>query len=213
LLARVAAGERAPPANFAKSIPRALTPPEAALQVVEENDPASLSFADWSLVLSHRDATPANKAAADKVWQAIVDKQQGGGRRLKIAVKVISATPDIIEAAITDESQAANVADLRIAMARPLAPLPAVGAAIAVVGTLSDYRPVPFQFIMTRAELAPESLPVAGGACADPRPQMCTREYRPACGLRRDGSRRTYGNACTACSDSDVVSQAAGACP
>jgi tetratricopeptide (TPR) repeat protein len=213
LLARVAAGERAPPANFVKSIPRALTPPEAALQVVEENDPASLSFADWSLVLRHRDATPANKAAADKVWQAIVDKQQDGGRRLKIPVKVISATPDIIEAAITDESQAANVADLRIAMARPLAPLPAVGATIAVVGTLSDYRPVPFQFIMTRAELAPESLPVAGGACADPRPQMCTREYRPACGLRRDGSRRTYGNACTACSDPDVVSQAAGACP
>ena len=41
---------------------------------------------------------------------------------------------------------------------------------------------------MTRAELAPESLPVAGGPCADPRPQMCTRDYRPACGLRRDGT-------------------------
>jgi hypothetical protein len=66
---------------------------------------------------------------------------------------------------------------------------------------------------MTRAELAPESLPVAGGACADPRPQMCTHEYRPACGLRRDGSRKTYGNACTACSDPQVVTQAAGACP
>jgi hypothetical protein len=42
---------------------------------------------------------------------------------------------------------------------------------------------------------------------------MCTHEYRPACGLRRDGSRKTYGNACTACSDPQVVSQAAGACP
>ncbi|HEX9555518.1 MAG TPA: hypothetical protein VF991_03425, partial [Reyranella sp.] len=187
--------------------------PEAAVVVVEENDPASLSFADWALVLRHRDATSANKAAADKVWKAITDKQQGGSTRLKIPVKVIAATPDVIDAAITDEAQASNIADLHIAMARPLAPLPAVGATIAIVGTLSDYRPQPFRFLMTRAELAEESLPVAGGACADPRPQMCTREYRPACGLHRDGSRKTYGNPCSACSDPGVVSQAAGACP
>ena len=213
LLTRVVTGERAPPAGFVKSIPRALTPPEMALQLVEDNDPASLSFADWALVLRHRDATPVNKAAAEKVWKAIVDKQRGGGTRLKIPVKVISATPDVIEAAITDEAQAGNVADLHIAMARPLAPLPAVGAKIAIVGILSDYRPQPFLFMMTQAELAQESLPVAGGRCADPRPQMCTREFRPACGLRRDGSRKTYGNACTACSDLEVVTQAAGACP
>src|SRR5580693_2796016 len=162
LLARVVAGERAPPAGFVKSIPHALTAPE-------------------------------------KVWKVIADKQQGGGTRLKIPVKVIRATPDIIEAAITDESQAANIADLHIAMARPLAPLPAVGANIAIIGTLSDYRPQPFQFMMTQAELAEESLPVAGGACADPRPQVCTRDYRPACGLRRDGGRKTYGNASGAC--------------
>jgi len=67
--------------------------------------------------------------------------------------------------------------------------------------------------MMTQAELAEESLPVAGGACADPRPQVCTRDYRPACGLRRDGGRKTYGNACSACGDPEVVSQAAGACP
>jgi tetratricopeptide (TPR) repeat protein len=213
LLARVVAGERAPPAGFVKSIPHALTPPEAALQVIEDHDPASLSFSDWALVLRHRDVSPANKAAAEKVWKVIADKQQGGGTRLKIPVKVISATPDIIEAAITDEAQAGNVADLHIAMARPLAPLPAVGAKISIVGTLSDYRPQPFQFMMTQAELAEESLPVAGGACADPRPQMCTRDYRPACGQRRDGSRKTYGNPCTACSDLEVVTQAAGACP
>ena len=57
------------------------------------------------------------------------------------------------------------------------------------------------------------TVPVAGGPCADPRPQVCTRDYRPACGLRRDGGRKTYGNACSACSDPEVVTQAAGACP
>ena len=213
LVARVAAGERTPPDNFAKSIPRMLTPPEAALVLVEDNDPAALSFANWALVLRHRDATPANKAAAEKVWQAIIDKQKGGGTRLKIPVRVISATPDRIEAAITEESQAGNIVDLVVMMARPLSPLPAVGTGISIVGMLSDYRAQPFAFLMTRGELAPESLPVAGGPCADPRPQMCTRDYRPACGLRRDGSRMTYGNACSACADPNVVTQGAGACP
>jgi tetratricopeptide (TPR) repeat protein len=214
LLARVVAGERAPPGGFVKSIPRALTPAELALQLVEEHDPGSLSFADWALILRLRDATPANSAAAGKLWQAIVDKQnQGGGTRLKIPIKVISATPDSLEAAITEEAQAGNVADLHVVMARPLAPLPAAGSKIAIVGTLSDYRPQPFMFTMTRAELAPESLPVAGGPCADPRPQMCTRDYRPACGVRRDGSRHTYGNACSACADAEVTTQSAGACP
>lgn len=212
IMARAAGNERAPPANFVKSIPRALSPAEAALVVVEEHDPSSLSFADWALVLRHRDASPANKAAAEKVWQAITERQ-GDNTRLKIQVKVISATPDIIEAAITDVAQAADIPDLHVVMAWPLAPLPAVGSKIAIIGSLSDYRTQPFRFVMTKAELAPESLPVAGGACADPRPQMCTRDYRPACGLRRDGTKQTYGNACSACSDPDVLSQAAGACP
>src|SRR6185312_552928 len=75
-------------------------------------------------------------------------------------------------------------------------------------GSLSDYRPRPFVFFLTKAELAEESMPVAGGACADPRPKMCTQEHRPACGTRKDGSRKTYGNACSACADAEVVTQA-----
>ncbi|WP_421996706.1 hypothetical protein [Reyranella sp.] len=212
LLKRVVAGEKSPPGGFVKSIPKALTPEEMALQLLEENEPGALTFADWVLILRYRDAGPANRAAADKLWQAIVDKQQGG-TRIKIPVKVITATPEVIEAAVTEEAQAGNVADVHVVMAHPLSTLPAVGSRIALVGTLSEYRPNPFLFTLTRAELAPESMPVAGGRCADPRPQMCTREHRPACGERRDGSRKTYGNACTACSDPDVVSQAAGACP
>ncbi|MGD9885688.1 MAG: hypothetical protein AB7U95_36870, partial [Reyranella sp.] len=134
ILQRAAGTERAPPANFVKSIPRALSPAEAALVVVEEHDPSSLSFADWALVLRHRDASPANRAAAEKVWKAITERQ-GENTRLKIQVKVISATPDILEAAITDMAQAANIADLHIVMAWPLAPLPAVGSKIAVIGS------------------------------------------------------------------------------
>jgi len=164
------------------------------------------------LILRHRDANPANRAAADRLWATIQDKQQGG-TRLKIPVKIVAATPDVLEAAISDEAQAANTSEMRIAMARPLAPLPAVGSRISIIGTVNEYGGQPFALKMVRAELAPESLPVAGGPCADPRPQACTRDYRPACGLRRDKTRQTYPNACTACADPQVVTQSAGACP
>jgi hypothetical protein len=48
--------------------------------------------------------------------------------------------------------------------------------------------------------------------CHDPRSPVCTREYRPVCGERRDGSRHTYANACEACASSQVVGHRPGAC-
>jgi len=212
VVARVAAGERVPPDNFAATISRQMSPAETAVQLAAGADPATLSFAEWELVLAHRDATPENKAAAEKVWKAIQDKQHDGAR-LKLAVKVIEAKPDIIEAALSEDNKAANKVDLEIGMAYDLRPLPAAGAMISIIGTLADYRPQPFLFFLSKAELAEESMSVAGGACAEPRPQMCTRDYRPSCGMLKDGSHKTFSNACGACADPEVVTQAAGACP
>jgi hypothetical protein len=48
--------------------------------------------------------------------------------------------------------------------------------------------------------------------CTEPRREACTRIYLPVCATRRDGTRRTYGNACTACADPDVVSHVRGPC-
>jgi len=59
--------------------------------------------------------------------------------------------------------------------------------------------------------------------CQDPRSEMCTQEYRPVCALRDTGVRcittpcpstewKTYSNACTACSDSDVIGYKPGEC-
>ena len=59
--------------------------------------------------------------------------------------------------------------------------------------------------------------------CVDPRPELCTQDYRPVCGVRDTGvrcvttpcesvERRTYGNACSACSNPDVVAYAPGVC-
>lgn len=60
--------------------------------------------------------------------------------------------------------------------------------------------------------------------CEEPRPEVCTRDYRPVCGARDTGIRcittpcpstewKTYGNACTACSDPKVAGHRPGECP
>ena len=49
--------------------------------------------------------------------------------------------------------------------------------------------------------------------CTEPRPQICTREYVPVCGVRSDGSTSTYGNGCGACGDERVIGHRPGECP
>ena len=57
---------------------------------------------------------------------------------------------------------------------------------------------------------ATEEVPVT--SCAEPRPQACTREYIPVCGHLYNGERKTYPNACSACSDPSVSGRRPGAC-
>ncbi len=149
-----AATQAAPAAGFAASIKAAPTPAEIAVQAVRDNDPADMSFSDYEFVLALRDASPANKNAADKVWQAIRAKERDGAARLKLPVKVISTTGDTLLGALTEENQAANKADVKITMKQPMATPPAAGASIAIIGVISDYTPSPFMFIMKDGEVA-----------------------------------------------------------
>ncbi len=206
------ANESAPPANFKKSIPRAMTPPERALEILEDNEPSKLTPAQWVLVLRHRDVSPANKRAAEAVWKAIGDKQQGG-QRLKLPMKVVTATPERIEGAITDEAQAGNLVDLEVD--DDAAAQPAAGGGLEDLHVRHAERiPDPAVPVPPDPRRAGAGVAAGGGRpCADPRPQMCTKDYRPACGLLRDGTRKTYSNACSACSDPQVMTQGAGACP
>ncbi len=48
--------------------------------------------------------------------------------------------------------------------------------------------------------------------CTDPRPEVCTMDYRPVCAQRRDGSFKTYSNWCNACTDPNVVGYYDGEC-
>ena len=49
-------------------------------------------------------------------------------------------------------------------------------------------------------------------ACTEPRPQVCSQDYRPVCAVMQGGSFKTYSNGCSACSDPEVNSYREGAC-
>ena len=48
--------------------------------------------------------------------------------------------------------------------------------------------------------------------CVTPKPQMCTLDFNPVCGFESDGNHKTFSNACTACSNDEVISYDNGVC-
>src|SRR5690349_11838712 len=155
-----AAQQTAPPPDFVASIPLAPTPCDLAAQAVQQNDPGTLSFSDWELVLSCRDKKPANKDAAEKVWAAIQAKEKNGEARLRIPVKVIAA-PDTstLEVAVSEDNQAANKSDMKVTMEKPMTKPPAVGSSTDIIGVISEYTPDPFMFTMTKGDLPAAKAP------------------------------------------------------
>ncbi|SDS39273.1 hypothetical protein [Opitutus sp. GAS368] len=154
----LAAAVREPglPADFA--VKPAPTPAEIAVQAVETNDPATLSFSDDEYILGFRDDSPANRAAADKVWAYIQSRQQGGKRLQFSAVKVIASRANSLDVALTDDNQQAGQADLHIDLKAAMSTPPLPGAIVNVVGVLTGYTPRPFRFVMEQGEV---EIPVA----------------------------------------------------
>jgi hypothetical protein len=65
---------------------------------------------------------------------------------------------------------------------------------------------------LSKLQAGNNSRDTAQNVCTDPRPQICTMDYRPVCGERNDGSLKTYSNGCNACSDRSVVGYVEGDC-
>jgi tetratricopeptide (TPR) repeat protein len=149
----------APPAGF--TVKPAPTLCELAVNFVPQTGgPIDLSFSDREVVLSCRDKSPANKTAADIVWQDMQKLQKNGEAKLKVPVKVI-AVPDnnTLEVAVSEDNQKDNKADMKVQMEKPMTKPPAVGATTDIIGVISEYTPEPFMFTMTKGELPPPPKP------------------------------------------------------
>ena len=152
LVASAATGT-APPAGF--TIKPAPTLCDLAANAVQQNGATGLSFADRETILSCRDKSPANKTAADAVWQDLQTLQKNGEAKLKIPqVKVIAApNNNTLQVAVSEDNQKANKADMTVQMEKPMTKLPAVGSMTDIIGVISDYTPDPFMFTMIKGEL------------------------------------------------------------
>jgi hypothetical protein len=151
-----------PHAELEKIITRAPTLCEIAVQAVNDavkNDSLNdLSFSDYEFVLQHRDCSPANKEAAEKVWEFIQAKQKNGEVKLKlVGVKVVAVTRNSLDAALTEDNQKDKRADLHVSFTSPITKLPAVGSMVDITGVITGYTPDPFTFKMERAGMTPPS--------------------------------------------------------
>jgi tetratricopeptide (TPR) repeat protein len=166
-VASLAMGQSTPPPQeeLAKLITPKPTPCDIAVQAVNDavkNDGVKdLSFGDYEFVLQQRDCSAAGKQAAETIWKYIQDKQKGGEAKLKlVGVKVIAATTDAVDAALTEENQKDNKADLHVVLEKPVTKPPAVGSTTDVTGVITSYTPEPFLFTMEKAELPAAAKPV-----------------------------------------------------
>src|SRR5208283_689 len=88
---------------------------ELALELVRKHPLNTFSVNYWERVLTYRDASKANKDAADKVWAAIRAMEKNGKGKLRIpTVKVIASTSEFFDAAATESNKEKNQADMHV---------------------------------------------------------------------------------------------------
>ena len=89
------------------------------------------------------------------------EEKQGANKMRFTRAKVIAASADTLDVALTDDNQNRNQADLRISMDTHMSPPPAVGMLIDVASLIIDYKPEPFMFIAEHGEFGPAAMPSA----------------------------------------------------
>ena len=133
-----------PPPDF--KIAPAPTPKDVADKFVADNpDFASYALGDTEYVLSN-----ASTENAEKVWATVKDKV------MQIPGRVIAATPNQIQLAVSEDAKTDKKADFTVNMKAPLADkdVPAVGSdETNIVGTYDSYTQNPVQIILRDGEI------------------------------------------------------------
>src|SRR5487761_1688561 len=148
-----------PPAGF--TITPAPPPPSpqelAHTAVTSTPDLKTMALTDKEFVLAN--GTPDD---ASKVWDTMK------GLTTKVPGKVISAPPDSVQVAVSDDAQQSNKADFTINMKTPLKTPPTIGSMVNYIATFDSYTQTPPMIIMKDGE-AP--------ATAKPRPTHRTTHH------------------------------------
>ncbi|MGH9615861.1 MAG: tetratricopeptide repeat protein [Acidobacteriaceae bacterium] len=139
-----------PPAGF--TIAPAPPPPSpqqlAHTAVMNTPDLKTMALTDKEFVLAN--GTPDDAA---KVWATM------NGLTTKVPGKVISATPDSVQLAVSDDAQQSNKADFTINMKTPLRNPPAINSMVNYIATFDSYTQTPPMIIMKDGIAPPTSKP------------------------------------------------------
>ncbi len=141
-----------PPSGFTiKPAPPPPSPQELAHTAVTSTpDLKTMALTDKEFVLAN--GTPDD---ASKVWDTMKDLTT------KVPGKVISATPDSVELAVSDDAQQSNKADFTINMKKPLKMLPTIGSTANFIATFDSYTQNPPMIIMKDGEAPAATKPHA----------------------------------------------------
>ncbi len=141
-----------PPAGF--TITPAPPPPSpqqlAHTAVTSTPDLKTMALTDKEFVLAN--GTPDD---ASKVWDTMK------GLTTKVPGKVIAATPDSVQVAVSDDAQQSNKADFTINMKSPLKTPPTIGSMVNLIATFDSYTQTPPMIIMKDGQAPPTTKPHA----------------------------------------------------
>lgn len=149
----------APPANTNSG--SAATAPPAPAAAPAPATPASYPAActdslKKTLALTDREFILANGDTADQqlVWSIM------NGVTAEVPGQVISATPDSVQLAVSDDAKQSQKADFTINMAKPLKDVPAQGTSVTYIATFDSYTQNPPMIIMKDGGPKPAPKPV-----------------------------------------------------
>ena len=147
-LIQQAAQSPLPPQGFTiQKAPPPPTPSEFAGQIMQKynNDPSQMAYEDWLFILNS-----GNQQAAQTVWTFL------NGKLLPVNGKVVTATPQEVQLATTEDDKNDNKADVTVKMATPLKTVPAVGSTTDLVGKVDSYVAQP-SLMVTLTEGKPKT--------------------------------------------------------
>jgi hypothetical protein len=106
--------------------------------------PAACSASLKNMALSDKEFILANGQSVDQaaIWSVM------NGITAEIPGKVVSAAPDTVQLAVTQDAQQSNTADFTIKMKTPLKELPTTGTTVTYIATFDSYTQKPAMIIL-----------------------------------------------------------------